>query len=453
MSFKAPPKVTESEKATVGVLLRRPERELIEVVQAELTASDFDQPDCRQAFQAIQHLSDRGLTVTPISVRELSGLSQAALEGMEDAGLGVSSDQLRTLVKEIKRVSQVRQVFLVCQEACKITNKNSTVDEIMSTLEKGLLGVTADSTKEVVDAKDVAEVALASFLERFNSPELAEVSTGLYALDRAIIGLRKGKMFVLAGRPSMGKTALADTIRRAVLDQGMGAISFSLEMSAEELMEREIAFRAQANLRKILSGKEVSEDEYKRIVSGAGAVMGGRWYIDDASYSIAAIRRRARIVAQRMARAGIKLGLIVLDYIQLAGDNGDGREQSVAAISRGCKLMAKELECTVLALSQLNRSCENREDRRPLMSDLRESGSIEQDADIVAFVYREHMYNQHADPDEAELIIRKQRSGPLGTVHLHYNSKMVYFEDAKTNAQRVSSEDPGLGEQAPPTSS
>lgn len=431
MAPKAPPKVAESERATIGMLLRRPEREMIETVQAELQAEDFDHPDCKAAYKAIQHLSDRGLAISTISVRELSGLPHATLEAFEDESLGVSGEQLKTLVKEIKRVSQVRKVFLVCQEACRVTSKNSTVDEIMSTLEKGLLGVTSDSTKEVVDAKDVAAVALESFMERYQSPDLAEVSTGLYALDRAIIGLRKGKMFVLAGRPSMGKTALADTIRRAVVDQGLGAITFSLEMSAEELMERELAFRAKTNLRKILSGKEVTDDEYQRIVGGAGSVLGGLWYVDDASYSIAAIRRRARIVAQRMARAGIKLGLVVLDYIQLAGDNGDGREQSVAAISRGCKLMAKELECTVLALSQLNRSCEGREDRRPLMSDLRESGSIEQDADIVAFVYREHMYNQEADPDEAELIIRKQRSGPLGTVHLHYNSKMVYFEDHK----------------------
>lgn len=145
-----------------------------------------------------------------------------------------------------------------------------------------------------------------------------------------------------------------------------------------------------------------------------------------------------------MARQGIKLGLVVLDYIQLAGENGDGREQSVSAISRGCKLMAKELDCTVLALSQLNRSCEFREDRRPMLSDLRESGSIEQDADWVGFVYREHMYDTSHPPEDAEFIIRKQRSGPLGTVHLLYDTKSVTFRDVPKPAL------PPVVEEGPP---
>jgi replicative DNA helicase len=178
-----------------------------------------------------------------------------------------------------------------------------------------------------------------------------------------------------------------------------------------------------------MSAKDVTSEELGRVSAAVGATTRDHWFIDDRTYNIAGIRRRARIVHQRMARKGIKLGLVILDYIQLAGENGDGREQSVSAISRGCKLMAKELDCTVLALSQLNRQCEFRDDKRPMLSDLRESGSIEQDADWVGFVYREHLYEQSCPPEDAEFIIRKQRSGPLGTVHLRYNPKLVTFQD------------------------
>lgn len=427
---KQPPRVLESERAALGAALKRDDREAVELLTSELKPEDFTDDDCRKIFQAIVALSDAGLSVNPVTVSERTGVGMGTIDDISGAGLGLSSLQVRTLVSEIRRVSQVRSVFLTCQAVTKSAGKESNLDDIMTLLEKGLYGLSADG-KDAVDGSEIAQKAFETFMERYNSPDIAEVSTGLSVLDRAIIGLRPGKMFVIAGRPSMGKTALADSIRRAVVDQGFGAIQFSLEMSAEELLERELAYRSQVNLRKILSGKEVSPEELERVRSGAGAVMGGRWWIDDSSYSIGGIRRRSRIIAQRMARTGIKLGVIVLDYIQLAGDNGDGREQSVAAISRGCKLMAKELGCTVIALSQLNRACEMREDRRPQMSDLRESGSIEQDADIVAFVYREHIYDSDFPPERAELIIRKHRSGPVGEIELHYNAKLCAFEDMK----------------------
>ncbi len=277
---------------------------------------------------------------------------------------------------------------------------------------------------------------VADFLSRHASGGGPEISSGLRDLDRTIIGLRPGKMGVIAARPSMGKTALAGSIRRSVLAQGYGVIEFALEMSAEELLERELSFQAGLNLQKVLSAKGITPDELARVrgtvgdATGTGCLVSGRWFIDDRTYGIAGMRRKARIISGRMARQGIKVGLVVIDYLQLAGDNGEDRQQSIAAVSRGAKFMAKELGCTVLALSQLNRQCEFREDRRPMMSDLRESGSIEQDADYVAFVYREHLYDNSFPAEEAELIFRKQRSGPIGTLRLRYNPKMVTFSDA-----------------------
>ncbi len=290
------------------------------------------------------------------------------------------------------------------------------------------------------DGADVMETVIDGFLERRMGNGPPEISTGLRALDRAIIGLRPGRVMVLAGRPSMGKSALADSIRRAVVEQGHAAIQFSLEMGTEEILERELAFRSHMNLRKVMAAKEVTDEEHSRVMACRGILPKGLWSVYDTCFSMVEIQRKARVAAKRLKREGIRLGLVVIDYLQLIGDVGtEGRQQSVSACSRLTKLMSKELGCTVMVLSQLNRSCEFREDKRPMMSDLRESGAIEQDADIVAFVYREHVYNQMISPEDAELIIRKQRSGPIGTIRLRFNPRVVSFEDAPPAVQPTES--------------
>ncbi len=280
------------------------------------------------------------------------------------------------------------------------------------------------------DGSEVMDGVVDAFMERRLGHGEPEISTGIAALDRAIIGLRPGRMFVLAARPSMGKSACADSIRRAVISQGYAVLQFSLEMSSEEIGERELAFRAQINLRKVMAAKEVTDDELARVTGARGTVSKGLWRVYDTCFSMDEIQRRSRAAKKQLARKGKKIGLVIIDYLQLLSDTGnEGRQQSVSACSRMTKLLAKELECTVMALSQLNRGCEFREDKRPMMSDLRESGSIEQDADIVAFVYREHVYNQNTSPEDAELIIRKQRSGPIGTIRIRFNPRTVHFDD------------------------
>ncbi len=281
------------------------------------------------------------------------------------------------------------------------------------------------------DASGVMDSVITEFAERRLGLGPPEISTGLRALDRAIIGLRPGRVMVLAGRPSMGKSALADSIRRAVVAQGHAALQFSLEMGAPEILERELAFQSQMNLRKIMSPKDTTDDEYTRVLAIKGTVPTGLWSVYDNCFSMPEIQRKARVAAARIKKAGLRLGIIVIDYLQLCSDVGtEGRQQSVSASSRLAKLMSKEMQCTVLLLSQLNRSCEFRPDRRPIMSDLRESGAVEQDADIVAFIYRDSVYNQMISPEDAELILRKQRSGPIGTIRLRFNPKVVSFEDA-----------------------
>ena len=423
------PSAVDSERATVGAALCS--EDAAEQVCSECQEEDFYDSDCLLTFRAIRKLRDGQLAVSSVSVAELSGVGQSTTAELADKGRGLTGSQVKTLLSELQRIGNLRTLYYTCSNAVKAIRKDADIEEVYGKIEQSLYKTDRGNQSEAADGADVMLTVLDDFKTRFASGGGVTLSTGLKALDRAILGLREGKMVVIAARPSMGKTALADSIRRSVLQQGQGVIQFSLEMSREEILEREIAFQSNVNLRKVLAAKELTDEEYGRILSAGrpDCLHQGRWFIDDRSYSIAAIRRRARILSGRMQRGGIKTGAVVLDYIQLAGDNGDGREQSVAAISRGCKLMAKELGCTVLALSQLNRACENRDDRRPLMSDLRESGSIEQDADIVAFIYREHMYSPDVPPEEAELIIRKHRSGPTGSVRLKYNPKTVHFSD------------------------
>ncbi len=429
-SYSGAPCVLESEQAAIGCALSDPEH--AELVVSELDAVDFYSSKTQAAFKAIKDLSEAQLTVNPVSVSERTGTARPEIEELVDRAKGITPSQLKTLLSDIRRVGTLRRIYVACTNAASGVGRDSKVEEVVEILEKGLYGASRDGADEASDGSAVLAQVVEDFMARHKLGGGPEISTGLRDLDRALVGLRPGKMGVIAARPSMGKTALASTIRRAVLSQGYGVIEFNLEMAKEELLERELAFQAQMNLSKVLRAKDVTEEELARVGTVGGAFVPGRWFVDDRTYSIAGMRRKARILAGRMARQGVKVGTVIIDYLQLAGEQGEGREQSIAGISRGAKFLSKELGCTVLALSQLNRSCEYREDRRPLMSDLRESGSIEQDADWVGFVYREHMYDNAMPPEETEFIIRKQRSGPIGTVRLKYHPKLVSFSNADT---------------------
>jgi replicative DNA helicase len=270
------------------------------------------------------------------------------------------------------------------------------------------------------------------------------VATGFVDLDRRIVGLRPGNLIILAARPSMGKTGMATNIAINAARAGVRTAFFSIEMSAEDLMTRMIAKQAGVAADRLFRGDDISAGDFDGIVRAETTIAKLPIEIDDSgSLTIAALRSRAR----RLKRRG-GLGLIVVDYLQLIAPQDrrrDGnRVQEVSEISRGLKAIAKELDVSVLALSQLSRETEKRDDKRPQLADLRESGSIEQDADIVMLLYREDYYLGRRDPDGlepderalldqtrgiAEVIVAKSRNGPIGTTKLRFDAELVSFDN------------------------
>ena len=263
-----------------------------------------------------------------------------------------------------------------------------------------------------------------------NPNDVTGVPTGFYDLDRMTAGFQAGDLVVLAARPSMGKTALAINIAEHVaLNEGLPVAVFSMEMGAAQLAVRVVGSIGRIDQSHLRTGK-LTDDEWPRLTEAIERLRTVSLHIDEsAGLNSAQLRANAR----RLARKCGKLGLIVVDYLQLmSGTDSDGenRATELGEISRGLKTLAKELQCPVIALSQLNRSVESRPDKRPMMSDLRESGAIEQDADIIMFIYRDEYYTKDAckEPGVAEIIIAKQRNGPTGTVKLAFLRNITKFE-------------------------
>ncbi|WP_348755826.1 replicative DNA helicase [uncultured Aquincola sp.] len=261
--------------------------------------------------------------------------------------------------------------------------------------------------------------------------EVTGVRTGFYDMDRMTAGLQPGDLIVLAARPSMGKTAFALNIAEHVaVNEGLPAVVFSMEMGASQLALRMVGSLGRIDQQHLRTGA-LRDDEWGRLTEAVDKLSKASVFIDETpALNPAELRARAR----RQARTCGKLGLIVIDYLQLmsgtSSSNEENRATVIGEISRGLKALAKELQCPVIALSQLNRSVETRTDKRPMMSDLRESGAIEQDADVIMFIYRDEYYNKDSkEPGVAEIIIGKQRNGPVGTVKLTFLKPLTKFDN------------------------
>jgi replicative DNA helicase len=311
--------------------------------------------------------------------------------------------------------------------------KGKPIDKILDEAEQKIFNIGEEGSrmKQGFQAMDSLVVSLLDRVTEMadNPNDITGVPTGFYDLDRMTSGFQAGDMIVLAARPSMGKTALAINIAEHVaLNEGLPVAVFSMEMGAAQLAIRIVGSIGRIDQGHLRTGK-LTDDEWPRLTEAIEKLRPVSLHIDE---SAGLTPSELRANARRLSRQCGKLGLIVVDYLQLmsgSSSDGENRATELGEISRGLKMLAKELQCPVLALSQLNRSVETRTDKRPMMSDLRESGAIEQDADIIMFIYRDEYYNKDSkEPGVAEVIIGKQRNGPTGTIKLAFLKQLTRFE-------------------------
>jgi replicative DNA helicase len=346
-------------------------------------------------------------------------------------------------IRIVKDKSLLRRLMSICSAAiARAADQSETALEVLGAAETQLLEV---GEKGIVHGLLPLDVIVQNSFGSIDnlykqSREVTGLATDFTEFDHMTSGLQKGELIIIAARPSMGKTALAINIaQNAAVNHGATVAVFSLEMSKESLLRRMLASQAWVDQRKLQTGFIGREDQV-RLQRGLEQLIESRMFLDDsAGISLAEMRAKARRLKQTSGR----LDLVVVDYLQLmsatlpsaGGKKYENRTQEVSAISRGLKALAKELDVPVVALSQLSRNSERRgDDKRPMLSDLRESGSIEQDADVVAFIHREAYYNRdeemsESDKAKSEVIIAKQRNGPTGVVHLNFISKFTRFDN------------------------
>lgn len=433
------PQDIPSEKAVLGSVFIAPDKLL---TAAELVQpSDFYFPANQTIFKAMLEIADKGQAIDPLTIRNLLD-SRGEFEpagGMayltELVTAVPTSANIEYYAKNVADKAIARSVINdLTDSIAAVYNSDAGIDEIISKTEQSLINASSSRNKSSFKhIYDVIETAQAKIEERASmSSDVTGTPTGFHDFDKITTGLHEDNLIILAARPAMGKTALALNIAQNVAIKAKKAVAvFSLEMGSESLVERMLAAEGNVMSYHIRTGK-LSENEWQRLIYAQAQLAEARIYIDDTpGIRVTEIRSRARKLAQEMGG----LGLIVIDYLQLiTGNNPKNRQQEVSEISRQLKILAKELNTPVIALSQLSRNVEQRQDKRPVLSDLRESGSIEQDADIVAFLYREAYYDKSDDGPEnnkVELILEKNRHGSLGTVQLFFHKEYTKFTNVE----------------------
>ncbi len=437
--LRIPPHSIESESSVLGGLLL--DNNAWDRVGDLLTDSDFYRYEHRLIYAAISALVNATKPADVITVFEHL---QSQGKAEEVGGLGYlnslaqyvpSAGNIRRYAEIVRERSILRKLVSASDEIATnaFNPKGRPVAQIVDEAEQKIFNIGEEGSrmKQGFQGMDSLVVALLDRVQEMadNPNDVTGVPTGFYDLDRETAGFQAGDLIVLAARPSMGKTALAINIAEHVaLNEGLPVAVFSMEMGASQLAVRIVGSIGRIDQGHLRTGK-LTDEEWPRLTEAIEKLRNISLHIDE-SAGLTSSELRAN--ARRLSRKCGKLGLIVVDYLQLMSGSGSGDENratELGEISRGLKMLAKELQCPVLALSQLNRSVEQRPDKRPMMSDLRESGAIEQDADIIMFIYRDDYYNKDSkEPGVAEIIIAKQRNGPTGTTKLAFLRNITKFE-------------------------
>jgi len=440
---KVPPQNLEAERCVLGAILI--ENDALHKALDVLGPDDFYKSAHRNIFSAMMDLSGKGEAIDLITLTEYL----KTLDVLEKVG---GARYLAELTEVIPTAANIRHhgqivrsksvfrglVTTATEIAERGYQETEKLEELIDFAEQRIFAISErQSNNCFVPVKEVLKDSFAMIEKLYERQELVTgVPTGFRDLDEMTAGFQPSDLIIIAGRPSMGKTALAMTIaQRAGIDHKQTVAVFSLEMGKEQLLTRMLCSEARVDSSKLRTGRFAKTD-WPKLTTAAGRLTEAPVYIDDTpAITVLDMRSRAR---RLKSEAG--LGMVIVDYLQLMrGRNSDSREQEISDISRSLKALAKELHVPVVALSQLSRAVESRTDKRPMLSDLRESGAIEQDADVVMFVYREEFYKPCECPAEglcecgrrgkAELIIGKQRNGPVGTVKLAFQGRHVRFED------------------------
>ena len=431
---KVPPHDIEAEQAIIGSMLTDKDA-VISAIEV-LKPQDFYREDNKTIYEAILNLYSRSEPVDIITVRaELESMGKldnvGGLEYLAELPEKVpTTANASKYIKIVEEKSTLRNLIKTANEIIELGyNPTEDVDDIMEGAEKKIFNIMQDKEqKSYSPLKDVLVESFTKLEELYNRKQhITGVPSGFTDLDYRTAGFHGSELILIAARPAMGKTAFALNIAsNAALRANVPVAVFSLEMSKEQLVNRILSSESMVDSNKIRTGK-LEEDDWSKLAETIGPLSEGEMYIDDTpGISITEIRAKCRKL-----KIEKNIGLVVIDYLQLiqgTGKRNGSREQEISEISRSLKILAKELDVPVIALSQLSRAAEQRPDHRPMLSDLRESGAIEQDADIVMFLYRDDYYNQDSEKKNiAEVIIAKHRGGSTGTVELLWLGNYTKF--------------------------
>ena len=430
---KVPPQDIEAEQAILSSMFI--DKEAVAAAMELLKTDSFYRPDHQLIFEAAMELYSSGKPIDIITVKsrleekgvfeQVGGIAYIA----QIASAVGSSVNARHYAQIVEQKAVLRRLIKTTTEISQECYDGKTnLNTIMENAEKGIFDIMNGRTSgEMSHIREVTVSAFEKIEDIYkNKGKLTGVATGFVDFDAKTAGLQRSDLVLLAARPSMGKTAFALNIaQNAAIRHNIPVAIFSLEMSKEQLVNRMLCSEAMIDAQKLRTG-ELMDDDWPKLIQAMGPLSQANIYIDDTP-GVSPMDIRSKCRKMKLEKG---LGLILIDYLQLMSGDGkiESRQQEISAISRSLKAIAREMDAPVIALSQLSRACEQRSDHRPMLSDLRESGAIEQDADVVAFLYRDEYYFPETEAkNQAELIIAKQRNGPTGTVNLAWLGQYTKF--------------------------
>lgn len=438
VSLKVPPHSIDGEQSVLGGLML--DNSCWDTVSNLVSAADFYRKDHRLIFQAMETLTEKNEPMDVVTLSEaLDNLKQLdAVGGLaylgELANNTPTASNIKAYATIVHERATLRQLIHVSHEIADscFNPEGRAGHELLDDAERKVFQIAEarPKTGEPMGVKELLSKAVTRIDELSQSGGgITGLSTGFSDLDNLTSGLQPSDLVIVAGRPSMGKTTLAmNLVESAVIGGDQPVLVFSMEMPGDSLMMRMLASLGRIDQGKVRTG-QLTDDDWPRLTSAINLLHEKLLFIDDTpALTPTDMRSRAR----RIVREHGQLGLIAIDYLQLmrVAGSSENRVGEISEISRSLKALAKEFECPIIALSQLNRSLEQRPNKRPIMSDLRESGAIEQDADVIMFIYRDEVYNEDSpDRGRAEIIVGKQRNGPIGTINLAFNGKYTRFDN------------------------